>query len=221
MILSGLNGFPAPSGPSGTVLTADSAQPGGVKWARAAVPMLAQSTTNVSMPFATGHTTASIGSSTANTAVEVRFVPFPLNFPVTVNAVNINVSTQATDANSTAQIGLFAANDVGRPDIATGRVLASGLSITSTGVKTGTLASPLKLDIGFWWLAIAAQMATTAGTNPVFQCLSGPTFLQRTGTDNNVAYQIYGTKPSSSVDLMTLSLVSENVYTSHIKIWLT
>ena len=105
-------------------------------------------------PFAMTSTTTSNLSMENNTSY---WIPFGVNRNITVSSISISVTTAAN--NSSEQVGIYNSNPTSLyPNILLGSV---NLDTTSTGLKTGTLATAITLTSGIYWIALASTGTPT------------------------------------------------------------
>lgn len=107
---------------------------------------------------------ASTNLAAALTADKVNFIPFNLAAG-TITTINF----QATAATIAGNVNLGIYSDVaGRPGALLASVAAIAVAATTLANKTGTLATPLAIATGQYWLAIQSDAAiTTTGDNSV------------------------------------------------------
>lgn len=139
-------------GTDGHVLTADSGEATGVKWASASggseITDDYFTVEREISPITGTATTAGIG--TANVVYVIRF---PLTRTITVSTIHTYISTGA--GSSTGSFGIYT-NDGNT------RLITSGSIDTSTsGVKSVTLGSPVTLTPGLYLYAFAVSTSTT------------------------------------------------------------
>lgn len=139
-------------GSDGQVLTADSAQTAGVKWATAA------SAGGVASIFRSGLYTSQLHTSRTTTNLVsllnyLHFAPIWVAQTVTVDRLGVEV-TSAGSAGSVMRVGIYN-NNSGVPG--TLAVSTSALATTSTGLKEEAVSQ--QLTPGLWWLATVAQVA--------------------------------------------------------------
>lgn len=85
------------------------------------------------------------------------WIPFAVNRGTTVSAISINVTTSSSG--SSESVGIYNSNST---NLYPNDLLASvTLDTSSTGLKTGTLATAITLTPGIYWIAIASSGAPT------------------------------------------------------------
>jgi hypothetical protein len=141
-------------GTNNYVLTADSAQSTGVKWAAAAGGGVApRSFSNLLMPV-NGFRTHTTAACSANV---IRFVPWVIQASVTVTELAIEVTSAGT-AGTTARLGIYNADATFQPTTVV--VDAGTVSIASTGAKIITGLTTV-LTAGRYLLAVNFESACT------------------------------------------------------------
>jgi hypothetical protein len=104
-------------------------------------------------PFAMTSTATTTLAMTNNTSY---WIPFGVNRNITVNAISINVSTAGGTSET---VGIYNSNLTNLyPNTLLGSVT---LDTTTTGFKTGTLATAITLTPGIYWIALASNGAPT------------------------------------------------------------
>lgn len=122
----------------------------------------------------------SVTTGTAVTANKIRMLPFLLPVDVTITDLAVRVATLSAAGN--VQVAIYASNSDGDP---TGAALAASgnLSTASAAVDvTHTLAAPLALTAGLYFMAInsdnsTAQFKTVGQSNNHMAILIGSTSL--------------------------------------------
>jgi hypothetical protein len=105
-------------------------------------------------PFAITATATTTLGMTNNTSY---WIPFAVNRRTTVSAISINVSTAANNTSET--VGIYNLN---LTNLYPNTLLASvTLDTSTTGLKTGTLATEITLTPGIYWIALASNGAPT------------------------------------------------------------
>jgi hypothetical protein len=105
-------------------------------------------------PFAMTSTATTTLAMTNNTSY---WIPFAVNRRTTVSAISINVSTAGTS--SSQNVGIYNLNTT---NLYPNALLSSvTLDTSSTGLKTGTLATAITLTPGIYWIALASSGTPT------------------------------------------------------------
>lgn len=116
---------------------------------------------------ASSHYQSSGGSNTTPTAQRATAYPFLLMTPGTLTGFAINVATAG--ASSTTLVGLYeqlASN--GTPGRRIAKTSAT-IDTSTTGYKTQSIATPVRLEAGWYWSALCV----TAGTAPALTGAAG------------------------------------------------
>lgn len=143
------------------------------------------------------------GTTTQTTSIvsdRVYSAPFTLASTTKVNALKINVSVSAPSS-TVAGIGIYACDENMYPDALLADV---SISVQSTGTKTGTLATALKLMPGTYWAAVYADTNVTirgdvaaSGTHPsAADLFCRPTALYKTVPSITALPDPFGTSTS-------------------------
>jgi hypothetical protein len=121
------------------------------------------SVTNPSPILATGlRVCPFVASAVATTTLGMTnntsyWIPFAVNKRTDVSAISINVSTAS--AGSSESVGIYNSN---LASLYPSTLLTSvTLDTSSTGLKTGTLATTITLTPGIYWIALASNGAPT------------------------------------------------------------
>lgn len=112
-------------------------------------------------------TALTTGAGTVNV---LRAIPFIVSKVMTVDQMEINVTTVGAGGTGNARVGIYADNGNNYPGVL---VVDAGAAVTtSTGVKAFTTGMPVVLDPGLYWLAYVHDNATTAPTMRAFAVAS-------------------------------------------------
>ena len=133
-------------------------------------------------PFAMTATETTTLEMTNNTSY---WIPFAVNRKTTVSAISVKVSTAG--AGSSQNVGISNSNTTNLyPNALLGSVT---LDTSSTGLKTGTLATAITLTPGIYWIAIASSGAPTLTALAVgsllplaYSTITAVTHYRNTGT---------------------------------------
>jgi hypothetical protein len=112
-------------------------------------------------------TALTTGAGTVNV---LRTIPFIVSKVMTIDQMEINVTTAGAGGTGNARVGIYADNGNNYPGALV--VDAGAASTTSTGVKAFTAGMPVTLDPGLYWLAYVHDNATTAPTVRAFAVAS-------------------------------------------------
>jgi hypothetical protein len=151
-----------------------------------------------SLPFPNAHTTVTIASNAANSALAMLLTPMFVREDTPYDRIGVYCSTAATDAGAVLEMGWCPATPAGIPDYASAEVGGSQ-SILSIGLKEVTLGAIETLPTGLWWLLGAFKTSGTfAGVNPAFYAATS-TFTPREGAidTNNLGYKPRVTRASN------------------------
>ena len=208
-----------PVGTDAQVLTADSAEATGVKWADAAggPPAIIRGNYNPG-----GGTYAQLpdniakfdGTSTRTSANQAVYVPCYWNTPTVITELGVYVGT--IDAASTdTRVGLFQQHaTTGLPD---NMLFGSGhLSTAATGHSLETLPTPITVH-GFYWVGIKSDSVTVAltDTNPS----TGMMFIMPMGI-NPAAGTMKFPSTTSIVGAFTSNPTPTDTYTDSGSVWI-
>jgi hypothetical protein len=112
-------------------------------------------------------TALTTGAGTVNV---LRAIPFIVSKVMTIDQMEINVTTLGAGGTGNARVGIYADNGNNYPGALV--VDAGAVATTSTGVKAFTTGLPVTLDPGLYWLAYVHNNATTAPTMRAFAVAS-------------------------------------------------
>jgi hypothetical protein len=133
-------------------------------------------------PYAVTSTAVSTISMANNTSY---WIPFAVNRIMTVSALSISVSTSSSWSSET--VGIYDSNLTNLYPNKLLRVVT--LDTSSTGLKTGTLATSITLTPGIYWIALASSgtptlVALTIGSlQPLaYSTTTAVTHYRNTGT---------------------------------------
>jgi hypothetical protein len=133
-------------------------------------------------PYAANATATTTLAMTNNTSY---WIPFAVNRRTSVSAISINVSTASSG--SSESVGIYSSN---LTSLYPNTLLTSvTLDASSTGLKTGTLATAITLTPGIYWIALASSGTPTLTALAVGSLLS----LAYSGTSAVTHYRNTGT----------------------------
>ena len=133
-------------------------------------------------PYAANAVATTTLAMTNNTSY---WIPFAVNRRMTVSNISINVTTAS--AGSSENVGIYNSNPTNLyPNTLLGSVT---LDTSTTGLKTGTLASAITLTPGIYWIALASNGTPTLTTLAVgsllplaYSTTTAVTHYRNTGT---------------------------------------